>query len=31
MNHIYECRILIIDDNQELLSLLLSILKKEGW
>ena len=31
MNHIYECRILIIDDNIQLLDMLCSILKKEGY
>lgn len=31
MNHIYECRILIVDDNEELLSMLSQILKKEGF
>lgn len=31
MNHIYECRILIVDDNQELLAMLRNMLKKEGW
>lgn len=31
MNHIYECSILIIDDNEELLSMLTQILKKEGF
>ena len=31
MNHIYECRILIIDDNQQLLDMLTSILQKEGY
>ena len=31
MNHIYECRILIVDDNIQLLDMLVSILKKEGY
>ena len=31
MNHIYECKILIIDDNIQLLDMLVSILKKEGY
>lgn len=31
MNHIYECRILIVDDNPQLLDMLFSILKKEGY
>jgi len=31
MNHIYECRILIVDDNQELLAMLTQILTKEGF
>lgn len=31
MNHIYECKILLIDDNQELLSMLTHILNKEGF
>lgn len=31
MNHIYECRILIADDNQELLTMLTNMLKKEGF
>ena len=31
MNHIYECRILIIDDNEKLLDMLTSILRKEGY
>lgn len=31
MNHIYECRILLIDDNQELLSMLARMLNKEGF
>lgn len=31
MNHIYECQILLIDDNPELLSMLTHILKKEGF
>ena len=31
MNHIYECKILIVDDNRELLAMLTQILKKEGF
>lgn len=31
MNHIYECRILIVDDNEELRAMLSQILKKEGF
>lgn len=31
MNHIYECRILLIDDNRELLSMLTRMLNKEGF
>ncbi len=31
MEHIYECRILIVDDNAELLAMLTNILKKEGF
>lgn len=31
MNHIYECNILIVDDNTQLLDMLVSILQKEGW
>ena len=31
MTHIYECKILLIDDNQELLSMLTHMLTKEGF
>ncbi|MDE7285591.1 MAG: response regulator transcription factor [Lachnospiraceae bacterium] len=31
MNHIYECQILLIDDNKELLSMLTRILNREGF
>lgn len=31
MKHIYECKIVIVDDNKELLSMLTQILKKEGF
>jgi len=31
MNHIYECRILIVDDNPDLLAMLANMLKKEGF
>ncbi len=31
MNHIYECRILLVDDNDQLLSMLTHMLNKEGF
>lgn len=31
MNHIYECRILIVDDNKELLAMLSQLLQREGF
>ena len=31
MKHIYECSILIVDDNSQLLDMLFSILQKEGY
>ena len=31
MNHIYECSILIVDDNRDLLSMLSQILEREGF
>ena len=31
MNHIYECRILLVDDNGQLLSMLTHMLNKEGF
>ena len=31
MTHIYECRILLIDDNPDLLSMLTHMLNKEGF
>ncbi|MCI8374473.1 MAG: response regulator transcription factor [Lachnospiraceae bacterium] len=31
MNHIYECKILLVDDNRELLSMVTRMLKREGF